>query len=51
MKRKLYVEIEPHTPADVVIATSTSGFTIADLQAEGTKSTRLVVGHPFNPRT
>lgn len=49
MKRELYAEIEPHTPADVVIATSTSGFTIAELQAEGTKSTRLVVGHPFNP--
>lgn len=49
MKRELYAEIEPHTPSDVVIATSTSGFTIADLQAEGMKSTRLVIGHPFNP--
>ncbi|WP_407114631.1 3-hydroxyacyl-CoA dehydrogenase NAD-binding domain-containing protein [Bradyrhizobium sp. LMG 9283] len=47
-KRDLYAEIEPHTPADVVIATSTSGFTIADLQAGGTKSSRLVIGHPFN---
>lgn len=49
MKRKLYAEIEPLVPGDVVIATSTSGFTIADLQAEGPKSSRLVVGHPFNP--
>lgn len=49
LKRKLYAEIEPVTPADVVISTSTSGFTIADLQAEGSRSSRVVIGHPFNP--
>ncbi|MDA9393034.1 hypothetical protein WN73_21155 [Bradyrhizobium sp. CCBAU 45394] len=49
LKRKLYAEIEPLVPADAVIATSTSGFTIAELQAEGSRSPRVVIGHPFNP--
>ncbi|WP_161491782.1 3-hydroxyacyl-CoA dehydrogenase NAD-binding domain-containing protein [Bradyrhizobium centrolobii] len=49
LKRNLYASIELVTPPDVVIATSTSGFSIADLQAGGSQSTRVIVGHPFNP--
>ncbi|RXH40423.1 hypothetical protein XH94_13165 [Bradyrhizobium zhanjiangense] len=49
LKRDLYASIEPVTPPDVIIATSTSGFSIADLQAETAHSTRVIVGHPFNP--
>lgn len=49
LKRSLYKEIEPLVAADVVIATSTSGFTVAELQGDGSNSPRLVIGHPFNP--
>ncbi|SFQ33460.1 carnitine 3-dehydrogenase [Bradyrhizobium sp. Ghvi] len=49
LKRSFYDEIEPFVPADVVIASSTSGITIADLQAGRTQSPRVVIGHPFNP--
>ncbi|MDE5446774.1 L-carnitine dehydrogenase [Bradyrhizobium sp. CSA207] len=49
LKRNLYAEIELHVPTDVVIATSSSGFTITELQADRSPSPRLVVGHPFNP--
>ncbi|SFQ25097.1 carnitine 3-dehydrogenase [Bradyrhizobium sp. Ghvi] len=49
LKRSLYDEIEPLVPADAVIASSTSGITIADLQAGRTQSPRVVIGHPFNP--
>jgi len=49
LKRALYASIESAAALDVVIATSTSGFSIADLQAGTAHSTRVVVGHPFNP--
>ncbi|UWU75815.1 3-hydroxyacyl-CoA dehydrogenase NAD-binding domain-containing protein [Bradyrhizobium huanghuaihaiense] len=49
LKRSLYSVLEPLVPADVVIASSTSGFTVTDLQAGGLRSPRVVVGHPFNP--
>lgn len=49
LKRNLHAEIESFVPPDVVIATSSSGFTISGIQAEGPRSPRVVVGHPFNP--
>lgn len=49
LKRTLYASMEASAPPDVVIATSTSGFSIADLHAGGVQSPRVVVGHPFNP--
>lgn len=49
LKRALYASIEASAPPDVVIATSTSGFSIAELQGDGAHSPRVVVGHPFNP--
>ena len=49
LKRKLLAEIDAVTPAGVVIASSTSGYGMTEMQADATTPERLVVGHPFNP--
>ena len=49
LKRKLLAEIDATTPAGVVIASSTSGYGMTEMQADATTPERLVVGHPFNP--
>jgi len=41
--------IDSHTPADVVVASSTSGFAMTDMQVTCARPERFVVGHPFNP--
>lgn len=49
IKRSLLARICAVAPADVVIASSTSGLSMTDLQARCIFPSRLAVGHPFNP--
>lgn len=49
LKRELLAELDAATPAGVVIASSTSGYPMTDMQTEAVAPGRLVVGHPFNP--
>lgn len=48
-KQALYVEIEPHLERHAVVATSSSGLKLSDLQALWSDPSRLVIAHPFNP--
>jgi 3-hydroxyacyl-CoA dehydrogenase len=49
-KQKLYGELDDLLPADVIIASSSSGLTMSEIQL-GCRShpERCVIGHPFNP--
>ncbi|GAA2076519.1 3-hydroxyacyl-CoA dehydrogenase NAD-binding domain-containing protein [Streptomyces albiaxialis] len=49
LKRDLLARIDAATPADVVVASSTSGYPMTDMQTEAANPGRLLVGHPFNP--
>ncbi|MFH9226988.1 3-hydroxyacyl-CoA dehydrogenase NAD-binding domain-containing protein [Streptomyces lydicus] len=53
LKRSLLAELAAAAPPGVVIASSTSGYPMTDMQtvADGSAAGagRLVVGHPFNP--
>ncbi|MFD9895151.1 3-hydroxyacyl-CoA dehydrogenase NAD-binding domain-containing protein [Amycolatopsis sp. NPDC059027] len=49
LKQKLLADIDAVTPADVVIASSTSGYGMTEMQVAAATPERLVVGHPFNP--
>ena len=49
VKRSLYATLGDLTPPDIVIASSTSGLTMTDIQARCPTPGRTVVGHPFNP--
>ena len=49
VKRTLYAEIDAALPDDVVMASSTSGLIMSELQAGFSNAHRFVVGHPFNP--
>lgn len=50
MKISLLSEIDAHTPPDVVIASSSSGFLSSKLRSGATRRPeRILVGHPFNP--
>ena len=49
LKRKLLAEIDAATPIGVVIASSTSGYSMSEMQVDAATPERLVVGHPFNP--
>ena len=49
VKRSLYAILGDLTPPDTVIASSTSGLTMTDIQARCSTPGRTVVGHPFNP--
>jgi carnitine 3-dehydrogenase len=48
-KIALLAEIDALTRADVVVASSTSGFMMSDMASGTTTPGRFVVGHPFNP--
>jgi len=49
-KQKLYGQLDELLPADVIIASSSSGLTMSQIQAGcGTNPERCVIGHPFNP--
>ena len=49
-KRKLYGQLDELLPADVIIASSSSGLTMSEIQlACRFHPERCVIGHPFNP--
>jgi carnitine 3-dehydrogenase len=49
LKQRVLADVSRHAPADVVIASSTSGLTPSDLQRDMRAPERLLVAHPFNP--
>lgn len=49
LKHALYQEIEPALDSDAVLLSSTSGFTLSELQYGLSNPSRLVIAHPFNP--
>src|SRR3954466_5730209 len=49
-KKKLYRQLDDLLPADVIIASSSSGLTMSEIQSEcPSHPERCVIGHPFNP--
>ncbi|MGV3653809.1 MAG: 3-hydroxyacyl-CoA dehydrogenase NAD-binding domain-containing protein [Noviherbaspirillum sp.] len=48
-KHAMLAAIEAAAPPDALIASSTSGLLISDIQAGMKHPERLVLGHPFNP--
>jgi len=49
LKQRVLAEVSRFCPADVVIASSTSGITPTDLQRDMSSPERFCVAHPFNP--
>ena len=49
VKRALLAEISAAVADDVIIATSSSGILISDIQGGARNPERVVLGHPFNP--
>lgn len=49
LKQGLYEKLGDLVPEDVVIASSTSGLSMTDIQARCATPARTLVGHPFNP--
>lgn len=49
MKQRLLADIDRHAAPGVVIASSTSGYSMTEMATEAAHPERLVVGHPFNP--
>jgi 3-hydroxyacyl-CoA dehydrogenase len=49
LKHELYTKIEPVIGDMAVVASSTSGLTLTELQAGWRNPSRLLLGHPFNP--
>ncbi|MEU8563445.1 3-hydroxyacyl-CoA dehydrogenase NAD-binding domain-containing protein [Streptomyces cyaneofuscatus] len=49
LKRDLLARLDAAAPAGTVIASSTSGYPMTDMQTGTPGAARLVVGHPFNP--
>jgi 3-hydroxyacyl-CoA dehydrogenase len=49
-KKKLYRQLDQLLPADVIIASSSSGLTMSEIQSDcPLHPERCVIGHPFNP--
>jgi 3-hydroxyacyl-CoA dehydrogenase len=49
-KKKLYAQLDDLLSADVIIASSSSGLTMSEIQSDCTSHPeRCVIGHPFNP--
>ena len=49
-KRSLYAELDALLPPEVIIASSSSGLTMSEIQAACPEHPeRCVIGHPFNP--
>jgi 3-hydroxyacyl-CoA dehydrogenase len=48
-KAKLFAEMDDATPADSILASSSSGITMDVIQSECKRPERCVIGHPFNP--
>lgn len=49
VKQVLYRQLGDLVAEDVVIASSTSGLTMTEIQSECATPARTIVGHPFNP--
>jgi carnitine 3-dehydrogenase len=49
LKVRLLADIDDAAPPEVVVASSTSGYGMTQMQVECARPGRLVVGHPFNP--
>ena len=49
LKQALYADLGRLVPTDVVIASSTSGLPMSEIQADCPTPERTVIGHPFNP--
>ena len=49
LKKALYKKLGEIVPKDVVIASSTSGLTMSEIQQMCATPERCVIGHPFNP--
>ena len=48
-KIKLFADMDAATPADSIIASSSSGLTMSVMQSACKNPERCVIGHPFNP--
>jgi 3-hydroxyacyl-CoA dehydrogenase len=49
-KKKLYRQLDELLPADVIVASSSSGLTMSEIQSDcHLHPERCVIGHPFNP--
>jgi len=49
-KQKLYGQLDALLPSDVIIASSSSGITMSEIQVGATTyPDRCIIGHPFNP--
>jgi 3-hydroxyacyl-CoA dehydrogenase len=48
-KIKLFADMDAATPADSIIASSSSGITMSVMQSACQHPERCVIGHPFNP--
>jgi 3-hydroxyacyl-CoA dehydrogenase len=48
-KIKLFADMDDATPADSIIASSSSGITPSVMQSKCERPERILVGHPFNP--
>ena len=49
LKQTLYQQLGEQVPDNVVIASSTSGLTMSEIQLQCETPGRTVIGHPFNP--
>ncbi|ASK66160.1 3-hydroxybutyryl-CoA dehydrogenase [Brachybacterium avium] len=49
MKQQLLADIDAHAAPGVIIASSTSGYSMTEMAVDAATPERLVVGHPFNP--
>jgi carnitine 3-dehydrogenase len=49
LKQRVLAQVSRHTPADVIIASSTSGLMPSELQRDMAYPERFLVAHPFNP--
>jgi 3-hydroxyacyl-CoA dehydrogenase len=49
IKRALYAEIDAALPSDAILASSSSGLMMSDLQPGLASAARMAIGHPFNP--
>src|SRR5258705_9077656 len=49
LKVKLFADIDDATPPEAIIASSSSGITMSEIQAQCRRPQRTVIGHPFNP--
>jgi carnitine 3-dehydrogenase len=49
LKVKLFADIDDATPPEAIIASSSSGITMSEIQAQCRRPERTVIGHPFNP--